>query len=45
MIKTKKDNDVIDYIGLAYVEIKIKPSGPINLGVVYHENQIRQQYD
>lgn len=36
-MKTNKDNDVTNCIGLAYFETEIKLSGPIKLGVVYGE--------
>lgn len=45
MIKTRQDNDMTNQIGLAYVEIKIELSGPIELDVVFYENQKWQQHD
>ena len=45
MIKTKLDNNVTNQIGLVYVEIETKLSGPIELGVVSYENQKRQRHD
>ena len=45
MKKTKWDNDVTNYAGLAYIETKIQLSRPILLGVVYDQNQKGQQCD
>ena len=42
MMKTRQDNNMIDYIGLVYIEIEIKLLGPIEPGAVCYENWIRQ---
>lgn len=39
MTKTRQDNNVIDHIGLAYVENNIKLSGLIKSGTVYEETK------
>lgn len=39
MTKTRQDNNVIDHIGLAYVENNIKLSGLIKSGTVYDETK------
>lgn len=41
MMKTKKDNDVINSIGVFYVENDIELSWLIGPAVVYDENQTR----
>ena len=38
MMKTRQDNNVIDHIGLVYVEIETELSGPIWSSVIYYEN-------
>ena len=38
MTKTRWDNDMIDYIGVVYTEIKVEISRPIKPGVVCYEN-------
>ena len=39
MTKTRQDNNVIDHIGLTYVENNIELSGPIKSGAVYDETR------
>lgn len=39
MIKTRQDNDMTNQIGLVDVKTEIELSGPIELGVVFYENQ------
>lgn len=39
MTKTRQDNNVIDHIGLAYVENNIELSRPIKSGAVYDETR------
>lgn len=39
VMKTRQDNDVIDFIGLVYTEIEIKLSRPIWPGVVYNKTR------
>ena len=36
--KTREDNNMIDHIGLVYVEIKTKLLRPIWHGAIYEEN-------
>ena len=38
MMKTRKDNDVTNCIGVVYVENEIELSWPIRPSVVYDEN-------
>lgn len=45
MIKTRKDNDMTDHIGLVYAKIENELSRPIELGAVSYENQKRQRHD
>ena len=45
MTKTRKDNDVTERISAVYGNKNIKLSWLIVSGVVYDENQIRQQRD
>ena len=40
-MKTRQDNNVIDHIGLVYVEIDIELWWPIWSGVVKEENQTK----
>ena len=42
VMKSRQDNNVIDLIGLVYVETKTELSGPIWLSVVYEKNHIEQ---
>lgn len=44
-MKTRHDNDMIDCIGVVYVENDNELSWPIKSGVVYDENQIGQWID
>ena len=37
-MKTRHDNDVIDRIGIVYIENDTELSWPIGQGVVYDEN-------
>ena len=41
----QSDNNVIDHIGLVYIEIETELSRAIWLGAVYDENQIKQRWD
>ena len=45
MTKTKNDKDVIDHIGVVYIEIKTELSWPIGLSTACDENQTRQRCD
>ena len=45
MIKTIKDNDMIDRTSLVYVETKTELLRLIELSAVYYENQIGQRHD
>lgn len=45
MIKTIKDNDMIDRTSLVYVETKIELLRLIELSAVYYENKIGQRHD
>ena len=45
MMKTRKENDVIDRIGMFYVENDIELSWLIGPCVVYDENQTWQRRD
>lgn len=41
VMKTRQDNDVIDFISVVYVEIEIELLAPIKPGVVCYQNQTR----
>ena len=45
MTKTIPDNDVINYIGMVYVETTIELSGPIESGAMCYKNHVRQWRD
>ena len=45
MMKTRQDNDVIDYKGIVYVKNEVELSWLIELSAVYDENQTRQRHD
>ena len=45
MMKTRQDNEVIDYKGIVYVKNEVKLSWLIELSAVYDENQTRQWCD
>ena len=42
MTKTIPDNDVINYIGMVYVETTIELSGPIESSAMCYKNHVRQ---
>ena len=44
-MKTRQDNDVIDYTGLVYTKKETELLWPIGLGAICDENQIRQRRD
>ena len=45
MTKMRKDNDVIDRTGLPYTENKFELLLLIRRGMIYDENETRQQRD
>ena len=45
VMKSSEDNNVTNCIGLVYVEIKIKLTRLIELGVIYDENKTWQWRD
>ena len=45
VMKTRQDNDVIDYTGLVYTKKETELLWPIGLGAICDENQIRQRRD
>ena len=45
MTKTIPDNDVINYIGMVYVETTIELSGPIESSAMCYKNHVRQWHD
>ena len=45
MMKTRQDNDLINHIGVVYVESDIELSWSTRRGAVYDENQRGQQCD
>ena len=45
MMKARQDNDVINHIGVVYVESDIELSWSTRRGAVYDENQRGQQCD
>ena len=45
MMKTRKDNEVIDCTGVVYIENDIELSWPIGSSVICDKNQIEQWYD
>ena len=44
-MKTRQDNDVIDYTSLVYTKKETELLWPIGLGAICGENQIRQRRD
>ena len=45
MMKSREDEDMNDRINVVYVENKVKPSWPIELGAVYYKNKIGQRHE